>query len=98
MITKALWNIFDSDGALYAVEKWEWSVDHGGYKIETQYKQGFQDRDWNECTCANMAMKRELVSDNETFEFDTTALSKEDQLQFMMLLNSGVKIKVVSQE
>jgi len=33
----------------------------------------------------------------ETFEFDTTALSKKDQLHFMMLLNSGVKIKSVNQ-
>ena len=38
-----------------------------------------------------------IVSEDETFEFDTTALSKKEQLEFQMLLNSGVKIKSVGQ-
>ena len=62
MITKALWNIYDQKGELYAIERWTWDEDHGRYKIETQYKQGIKSRDWHECTCANIAMRRELVS------------------------------------
>ena len=34
-------------------------------------------------------------SSSDTFEFNTTALSKSDQVKFMMLLDSGVEIKTV---
>ena len=37
----------------------------------------------------------DLADVSDTFEFDTTALSKSDQVKFMMLLNSGVKVKNV---
>ncbi len=95
---EALYNLFDKDGVLYAVEKWEWSEEYSGYKVFTLSKQGINDREWHECSQPNLSMKREPVKDEESFEFDTTALSKEDQVKFMMLLNSGVKIKVARQE
>lgn len=93
---QALYNLLDKDGVLYAVEKWEWSEKYSGYKVYTMSKQGISDRDWHECNQPNLTMKRERVVDEETFEFDTTALSKTDQVKFMMLLNSGVKIKVAN--
>lgn len=37
-----------------------------------------------------------VVEECNTFEFDVTCLSKEDQLTFRMLINSGVKIKAIS--
>lgn len=39
---------------------------------------------------------RERDKEDPTFEFDTSALSKKDQLHFMMLLSSGVKVSIVN--
>lgn len=38
-------------------------------------------------------VKEKEVDNDDTFEFDTTALSKTDQIKFMLLLGSGVKVK-----
>ena len=90
-----IFNLYDSHGILHSIERW--TKTDNGYLVEIRYCQEFEIRDFVEAK-PNLLYDRELVCDDETFEFDTTSLSKEDQIKFMMLLNSGVKIKVVSQE
>ncbi len=59
---QALYNLIDKNGVLFAVEKWEWSEEFGGYRVYIMSKQGIGDRDWHECNQPNLTMKRELIS------------------------------------
>ena len=59
IIKKALYNLLDKTGLIYAQEKWTWT--DNGYLVEIKYCQEFEVRDWIEAK-PNMSYKRELVS------------------------------------
>jgi hypothetical protein len=56
-----LWNLRDKYDDLWAQQRWTWSDEIDGYKIEIRYFQGTDERAFVVATQANMSKKRELI-------------------------------------
>ena len=58
---EATFNLHDENGMLYAIEKWIWSDETEGYKIEIRYFQGTDERSFIEASQPNTNKKRTLI-------------------------------------
>lgn len=58
---KALWNLTDENGQLWAQERWTWMPAIPGYKIEIRYFQGTDERDFVEASQMNRNKIRVLI-------------------------------------
>lgn len=61
-MNQALFNLRDENDDLWAQEKWTWSDETEGYKIEIRYFQEMDERSFVEASQPNTNKKRTLIN------------------------------------